>query len=801
MDNKFSRYTAFLLFFCWQIQVMAAPVTDGFYPYEWEETSGKMWLYVNKLDQEFLYVSSLPAGIGSNDIGLDRGQLSGERMVKFIRSGNKILLVQLNTTYRAVSDNVLERQAVEEAFAQSVLWGFVIDKEEQGLLRIDFTPFLLRDAHGVSQRLARANQGNYTVEPSRSALYLPRTKNFPQNTEFEATITFTGRATGAWIRSVTPDADAVTVRMHHSLIQLPDPGYQPRWFDPRSGYFEMSFYDYATPIQQPIIKRFITRHRLHKKDPSAQRSEPVEPIIYYLDPGCPEPIRSALLDGARWWNQAFEAAGYINAFRVELLPSDADPMDVRYNLIQWVHRSTRGWSYGSSVIDPRTGEIIKGQVTLGSLRVRQDFLIAQGYYPAYKTPDGDEGPLTELALARLRQLSAHEVGHTIGLAHNFSASFNQRASVMDYPHPYIQLTPDGKLDLSQVYTKEIGEWDKRAVLYGYQHFPSNISEKDALQQILAENEQRGLLYLSDQDARPADGSSPHAHLWDNGASAAQELNRILQVRQTALKNFGPANIPEGMPMAHLEHVLVPLYLAHRYQVEATCKLIGGVDYNYAVRGMTVKDKLSAVPPGQQAEALDALLKTLAPDYLQIPEQIRNYLHPQPIGYERTREDFQSYTGLTFDALGAAENSAHHTLSLLLNSGRLARVLEQHTFDPQHLGVNAYLRKIHSYLSSGNQTGYGLEISRQNERLFFHLLLGLSLDKTISTGVQSQVSYFLQQNKQKLKSRLSAAISTEGKAHLSYLLELFEQAKSNPAAFKPPTAKPLPDGAPIGCGDE
>lgn len=776
-------------------------ITPGYFPFEWDETTGKMWLYVDKVGQEFLYVSSLPAGVGSNDIGLDRGQLGGERVVKFIRSGNKLLLTQVNMTYRAVSDQVLERKAVEEAFAQSVLWGFVIDKEEQGRLRIDFTPFLLRDAHGVSQRLARTNQGTYSVDLSRSALYLERTKNFPQNTEFEATITFTGRASGAWIRSVTPDPDAVTVRMHHSLIQLPDNGYQPRMFDPRAGYFELSYYDYATPIQQPLTQRYITRHRLHKKDPTAARSEAVEPIIYYLDPGCPEPIRSALLDGARWWNQAFEAAGYIQAFRVEMLPADADPMDVRYNLIQWVHRSTRGWSYGSSVIDPRTGEIIKGQVTLGSLRVRQDFLIAQGYHAAYKTTDWTEGPLTELALARLRQLSAHEVGHTIGLAHNFSASFNQRASVMDYPHPYLQLTADGQLDNSQVYTKEIGEWDKRTVLYGYQHFPANINERGALQQILEENEQRGLLYLSDQDARPVDGASPHAHLWDNGVSAAQELNRLIQVRQQALKNFGPANIPQGMPMAHLEHVLVPLYLAHRYQVEAAVKLIGGVDYNYAVRGSTIKDHLSIVPAPQQTEALEAVLKTLAPDYLMIPEPIRRYLHPQPLGYDRTREDFQAYTGLTFDALGAAESAAYQTITLLLNAGRLARLLEQQAFDPQHMGISSYLNKIHQYLIQASQSNYALEISRQNERLFFQYLLGLSLDKSVSTGVQSQVGYFLQLHKTKFKSRLSSAVSTEGKAHIHYLLDLFDQAKTNPATFKLPAPKPLPDGAPIGCGDE
>lgn len=328
---------------------------EGYFTYYRDDDQGKIWLEIDKLNQEFLYVNSLAAGVGSNDIGLDRNQLGDSRVVYFERRGPKILMVQPNYSYRATSDNKKEQASVRDAFAQSVLWGFKVEAEEDGRVLVDMTDFLMQDAHGVADRLKGGNQGNYSLDDSRSALYPKGTMNFPENTEFEATLTFTGDATGGNIRSVTPSSDAVTVRQHHSFVQLPDDNYEPRTFDPRAGYFGMSYQDYSTPIAESLTKRFITRHRLKKKDPGAEMSEPVEPIVYYLDPGTPEPVRSALLDGARWWNQAFEAAGYKNAFQVKMLPEDAHPLDVRYNVINWVHRSTRGWSYGSSVVDPRTG--------------------------------------------------------------------------------------------------------------------------------------------------------------------------------------------------------------------------------------------------------------------------------------------------------------------------------------------------------------------------------------------------------------------------------------------------------------
>ena len=402
---------------------------DGYFTYWWDAANGKIWLQIDKFDKEFLYINSLPAGIGSNDIGLDRGQLGSTRIVYFNKVGKKALLIQPNYDYRASSADVREQKAVNESFAQSTLWSFIVDEDEGDKVLVDATSFFLRDAHGVADRIRSLRQGTYTFNEGRSAIYLNNCKNFPLNSEFEASITLTGGSdAGRFVTSVTPSAEAITVRMHHSFVQLPDNNYKPRRYDIRSGYFASSWFDYSTPFTEPIEQLYINRHRLEKKNPAAEKSEAVKPIIYYLDNGTPEPIRSALLDGARWWNQAFEAAGYINAFRVEILPDSADPMDIRYNMINWVHRSTRGWSYGATVSDPRTGEIIKGQVTLGSLRIRQDYLIFTGLLSPYETGKPVPETMKQAALQRIRQLSAHEVGHTLGLMHNYASSYNTRAS-------------------------------------------------------------------------------------------------------------------------------------------------------------------------------------------------------------------------------------------------------------------------------------------------------------------------------------------------------------------------------------
>jgi hypothetical protein len=774
---------------------------SGYFNFYWDEKQGKIWLEIDKLDTEFLYVNSLSAGVGSNDIGLDRGQLGRDRVVKFTRSGNKILLTHLNYKYRAISDNPDERQSVEEAFAQSVLWGFKIKSEKGGRVLVDATKFLLRDAHDVAGSLKKGKQGQYKLDESRSAIYLKRTKSFPKNTEFESTLTFTGKAEGSYIRSVTPSPEAVTVRQHHSFVELPDADYQPRIFDSRCGYFQISYQDYATPITQPLVKRLITRHRLQKKNPKAKMSEPVEPIVYYLDRGAPEPIKSALMEGAAWWNQAFEAAGYKNAFQVKELPADADPMDVRYNLIQWVHRSTRGWSYGSSVIDPRTGEIIKGHVSLGSLRVRQDFLIAQGLLQGY-TEDGvtPDPRLLNMALARLRQLSAHEVGHTIGLAHNFAASVNDRASVMDYPHPYVTIDENGLPNFENAYDDKIGAWDKRAVLYGYQDFVKGTDEATALQQILIENTEMGLQYISDQDARPAGGAHPAAHLWDNGSSPTEELKRMIKVREKSLQNLNLNSLPEGMPVAHLENILVPIYLSPRYQVEAVAKLIGGVNYEYSVNSKGLKNRtiplVSPVDAAIQREALAALQQTLTADYLKMPEHILNLIPPQPIGYSRDRELFKTHTSMVFDPLAAAETSANNTLKFILNPERLARIVEQHARNPMtYISLNELLDNLLKINKNRDKTTpFDMEIIEIVEKLTMQYIFQLAGNKKGNQQVAAAALFQINKMEEGL-------IAEKDNAHKTFLLFQIEQFKKHPEKYEMPAVPKMPAGSPIGCGHE
>lgn len=788
---------------------------DGFVPLYWNEAEGKLWMEIPQLEQEMIYVVSLPAGIGSNDIGLDRGQLGGERIVFFRRVGPKVLMIQPNYAFRAITDNAAERRAVEDAFAQSVLWGFKAEAVTGARVLVDATDFAIRDVHDVIGRLKGARQGTYRLDASRSALFLPRTKVFPRNTEIEVTLTFTGDEPGGYVRDVVPTPEAITVRERHSFVALPEPGYEARPSDPRAGYFGISYADYATAISDPVQQRFIARHRLEKRDPAAAVSEPVEPIIYYLDPGVPEPVRSALLDGARWWNQAFEGAGYRNAFQVEVLPDSADALDVRYNVIQWVHRATRGWSYGSSVSDPRTGEIIKGHVSLGSLRVRQDYLLAEGLLSPYTTGDEQPAELGEMALARIRQLSAHEVGHTLGLAHNYLASTYGRGSVMDYPHPLVQLAADGSVDLSDAYAVGMGAWDSVAIAYGYQDFPDGVNPKPALDQLLDRARVRGITFIADQDARPAGSAHPGAHLWDGGENAPAELERMMRVRRAALDRFGEAAIRRGMPLATLEEALVPLYLHHRYQVEAAAKVLGGVFYSYSLRGYpdapgTAENGSNGSDPAQgirpvsaaeQQRAMDALLATLLPAELALPRPLLAKIPPRPFTYGPHRELFDRYTGLTFDAISPAVAASELTVSMILQPQRAARLVEQHALNPDLPGLGWTLDQLVSAtFGSPPQDAYHAEIGRAVQRTVVDGLMQLA-----STAAMPQVRALAAFKLSQLAERAGSGATARGGedaqlAHQFLLaadIQRFLEREWDPSAR--PGSLDAPPGSPIGSG--
>lgn len=774
---------------------------DGLFPLDWDAKAGKLYLEVASFNKDFLLLESLPYGLGSNDLGLDRGQLGMGRVVRFYRSGPKVLLIEQNLAYRSSSNNPEERLDVEQSFARSVVWGFTVEAEEGDKVLVDATAFFLRDAHRVAERLQHEKQGNYSLDAARSAIVPEETKNFPLNTEVQAILTFAlqGPATGKLVESVTPDANAVTLEEHTSMISLPDGKYHPRAYDPRSGYFPLTYRDYSAPLGQPMDVRLIVRHRLEKKNPSAPISDPVKPIVYYVDRGAPEPIRSALVEGASWWNQAFEAAGYRNAFRVEVLPEGADPMDIRYNMIQWVHRSTRGWSYGEAVVDPRTGEIIKGQVTLGSLRARQDYMIAEALLSPYVQGKPVSDEMREMVLARMRQLAAHEVGHTLGLAHNFAASsIAPGTSVMDYPHPQIDMDRNGLPDLSHAYTTGIGAWDKVAIAYGYSEFAPGSDEHAELESILHRAIKNGLYFISDADSRPLGSAHPHSHLWDNGPDPAVELDRILEVRTAALKRFGENAIPSGQPWSQLEDTLVPLYLLHRYQLQAAAKEIGGLDYRFALRG-DGQLIMNIVPVADQKKALDSVLRALDPSALTLPEPLLKMLPPRPMGYERTQESFPGRTGLTFDPEGAVESAANLALELLFDPSRAARLVEYRKREPDLPGLEEVIEAtLSATWYAPRQNGLaGLTQITVEDATLNHLLM-LAANPDTSQQVQAQASAEAEKLNAWLKGKSSGPSSQPDlEAHYKSAMEKISTFEKDPTKFKANQSLDAPPGQPIG----
>jgi hypothetical protein len=775
---------------------------DGFIPLFWDAENGKLFMQLSRFNEELLYQVSLPAGVGSNPIGLDRGLLGQTQIVTFERIGPRVLMTATNTKFRALSNDEAERRAVADSFARSVIWSFKVEAGDATSALVDATDFFLSDQQSVTRSLRNTQQGNYSLDKNRSAIYLPRTKVFPRNTEVEAVLTFqTGERPGNFVSGVTPIPDSLTVREHHSLAALPPPGYTPRRADPRVGVFAIDFFDYASPFTGPIEKQWIVRHRLIKKDPSAAVSEPVEPIVYYVDAGAPEPIRSALLEGVSWWSAAFEAAGFKNAFQVKVLPPDADPMDLRYNMINWVHRAQRGWSYGAAVIDPRTGEIIKGNVTLGSLRIRQDVMIAEGLIPQFDELHdkalADLDPATSpsmMALARIRQLAAHETGHTLGLDHNMAASSFGRASVMDYPSPYVKIT-DGKLDLSDAYTKSIGSYDKWVIRYAYAQFAPGASEEQELDHIVRE----APLFITDPESRPVSAAHPDASVWDLPGNNVAMLRHEIEVRRIALSQFGLRNIPMGTPLAQLEEMLVPLYLHHRYQLEAAAKSIGGLDYRYSVKeegGLVPTPTRRIVPAAVQRDALDVVLSTLDPAFLEIPPRILTLIPPRGnVNVTSNTELFEHRTTPAFDPVSAAMASADITLAALFDARRAARLVQFHAEDAANPDFNEIINDVIATVTR-RESGYRGAITRASARLAATRLMNLAANADADPQVRAEASEGLRRLAEKLTD---AGIRDDAEvAHRHAMRDDIERFLARPDQ---PRAQPklpeVPPGPPIG----
>ncbi|RYG25061.1 DUF5117 domain-containing protein [bacterium] len=707
---------------------------------------------------EFLYTESLRSGVGSNDLGLDRGQPGETFVVRLVQRGGKVLMEAENVAFRASSGDPEEVRSVRESFASSVLFSFpTVARDADGRILVDATAFTVRDAHGTGRTLSSR------LDNDRSALEPMGCKAFPLNLEFESRLTFVPlseplRAANA----VAPDPRSVTIVQRQSLMKLPEAGFTPRPFDPRGGAFGLEYYDFSAPLGQPLRKQVAVRFRLDKE----------HPIIYYVERGAPEPIRSALIEGASWWSKAFEAAGYPGGFTVKLLPEGIDPDDARFNVIQWVHRDTRGYSIGNAIVDPRTGEIIRGRVTLDSSRGRQDVLLFEGLLGTAKTGTGAPDDPAQLALARIRQLAAHEVGHTLGFAHNFASSANDRVSVMDYPAPRIRLRGSA-LDVSDAYAKGIGAWDEAAVKYLYAGSPPPSN----------------LLFLTDQDADETAGAEPRATRFDNDDDPVAGLKEALAVRRLALSRFGEENLKPGQPTGELPLVLGPVYFYHRYAANSALQAVGGLRYANAVRGD------SSPPPqpidGQkQRAALEALLDVVQPSVLDLPASLLARLAPRSFGQPFSREEFASNTRFAFDGLGAANTGADLVISGLLNPLRCQRVLEISTRTPGLPTLEEVLERLiaRTFWVAHATTPRQREIRQGVQDVVLERLMDLSDNSTPAVRTRANAA---------LRSIRARLVGTEPRSvEVKSRIDAFF-VRSTTAPRRVPAALPALPGAPIG----
>jgi hypothetical protein len=775
---------------------------DGFIPFYWDDRTGKILFEVTP-DKEFLYLPTLATGLGSNDLGLDRGTTGDEAVVHFQRFGNRVLLIERNLRYRGTADSV-QAKSVEESFATAAIASFPILADENGKYLIDATSWLIRDVMGVTNTIQRAQQGAFRLDPARSAIYPARTKAFPKNTEVEVLLTFEGTNPGQEVARHTPDATVITLREHHSFVELPDNNYKPRAFDPRVGIFATTFVDFSRPFNVKPEVRWINRWRLEKKDPNAAVSDPVKPIVYYLDPGIPEPYRTAFKQGASWWTKTFEAAGFSNAFLVQDLPPDADPMDVRYSMIQWVHRSDPGFSVGQSFTDPRTGEIIKAMLKMDTYRSITDFNIYAGFEPATENASDDWiaslDPNVngfEYAMSRRRQHVAHEIGHTLGLAHNYISHVYGRASVMDYPGPLVTLRPNGTLDVSKAYAPGTGAYDTLAIRFAYTQYPSAAAERSGQEALAKQAITNGVRFLSDRDASA--GVIAEVTRWLNGEDAVKELARQSAVRDVLISKFNQSVIRAGDPMWMLNERFVPVYLHHRYAIEAAQKAIGGEEYTFALKGDN-QVPATIVAPSKQREALKLLMNTLTPKELGIPERIVKLIPPSPYGMGGGWGFSTTPAGIVFDPLLVARSLASNVVDGILQADRVERMVAQHSRDASAPSADEVISTmIEATYGAGSPatTAYDRGIRRQARRAVVDALFALATNARTTSDVRAVAEDQLNRLATRLSGTAAGSDAEDRAANGAVVRDVRNWLDRRIAPPRPQGIIPLPPGTPIG----
>jgi hypothetical protein len=774
---------------------------DGFMPLYVDSKQGRLYGELTRDNARALFWVSLATGFGSNPVGLDRGASGADQVVRFDRDGDRVLMVFENTTFRSSLDNPAHRRSVEESFPTSTIASLPVVAEEGNRTLVDLTDVAYRDWNDVAGTLTRSNQGTYTVARDRSSIDRPHTRSYPTNSEIDVALTFTTTARpGGIVNRIAPDGRAFTLRQHISLLPLPDGGFRPRELDPRVGFFGITFKDYGQPIQRALEQRWISRHRLERANPNDPRSPIRTPILYYVDAGIPEPMRQATLDGVRFWSEAFDRAGLAGGFRAELLPEGADPLDARYNVVQWENRNERGWSVGGSLGDPRTGEILKGMARMDSHRARTDYNI----YAALMGADAAAAD-TAFVLARVRQVSAHEVGHTLGMQHNYIASTYERASVMDYPAPRVRLTPTGDIDIATAYGKGPGDYDVWAIRWAYGIFPPG-TERDSLAAIVAEGLRKGFLYLSDADARPEFASDPRTNLWDDAATPYEFLRHQAAVRRVALSRFGLRNIRVGEPVATLQERLAPLYFWHRFALNGVTKTIGGMEYANAVRG----DNQAATNPiagKQQRAALSLLLAELQPSELAIPDTVLALLGPRPSGYDGpvnnsnspVGELFRGRTDPAFDELAAARTLSQMIVDGVLQRERAARLVMFASRGPNMLTLGETIDSLVARTwgaRDASATTKTEALRRVTQRAVADRLLALAADPDAAPEVRAVAEYEIARLRPVAQARVNSG-DTISRAHWLSIAGDFARWLDRRELPKPTPALLAPPGDPFG----